>query len=472
MYNQANNQDLPIIPVILCGGAGSRLWPLSRTNTPKQCLPLMHQLYTMLQQTVQRIADLNYPELIIITNQDHHFIITEQLSALGVNATIILEPEGRNTAAAICAANLYICDNYDDALMLVLPSDHFIQDVAAFLEAVEKAKHTAQHGYLVTFGITPSHAEVGYGYIKQSEKIGMSDAYILKEFVEKPNLERAQQYFESGEYLWNSGMFMFPATRFHGELEKFQPLILQSVKDSITKAQRENDAIKLEADSFIKSPSIPIDIAVMEKTANAAVIPLSCGWNDVGSWDALWNVQDKDSDGNVARGMVIRENSHNNYFYAMDNAPAISSIGVDGLVVISTSDIITVTSMSSAQDVKKLLEKAQEIEPKWKHHHTQVMSPWGKYETLYQPSPVSGADFEVKYINLNSKESINAQSGDYLIHLIATSGEATITINNETTQLQCGEHILIPKGANYIIENEGDATISLLSLQMNDDEII
>jgi mannose-1-phosphate guanylyltransferase len=473
------NQSLPIIPVILCGGSGSRLWPLSRTTSAKQFLSLNTPECSMLQETVQRLDTLSATEIVIVCNQEHRFSVAAQMQAIHVKTTIILEPEGRNTAAAIAAAALHVRKTYGEALMLVLPSDHIIAQGEAFLTAVGVAANTAAEGYLVTFGITPEYAETGYGYIKKAEKIGDSGAHNVAQFVEKPDAATAEHYLQTGEYLWNSGMFMFPAALFCEELAEHQPAIMQAVEQSMADAAIEYDFIRPQAACFVKSPNISVDVAVMEATKRAAVVPLSCGWSDAGAWDALWRVQPKDAQGNVVRGSVVTHDAHNNYFYSMPHAPAISAVGVEGLAIISTRDMVMVAAQSHAQQVKTLLAKAQAIEPEWAENHTTVSRPWGEYEVLFPPTPQAkpSSPCKIKHITVEAGERLSKQMHHHRAeHWIIVQGEARVVVADVEHKLTVGGYVFIPQAAIHFIENIGTTTLYFVEVQtggyLGEDDIV
>ena len=336
---------MKIVPVILSGGSGTRLWPLSRKQHPKQYLPLVGDK-TMLQETILRLDGLNgLADPIIICNIEHRFLVAEQCQQIGItNPTIMLEPVGRNTAPAIAAAALQSLKGSDNAVLLVLSADHIIQDVNAFHRAIKVASNQAQEGKLVTFGIVPTDANIGYGYIKSSQN-EINGAYSVIEFVEKPDLKTAQSYLEQGHYLWNSGMFVFKASVLMDELNAQSPDIVSSVKSAINNAKKDLDFIRLDEQAFSSSPSNSIDYALMEKSDNVVVVPLNAKWNDIGSWNALYDIGDKDSHGNVIKGDVITRSTSGTYINAHHRM--VATIGVDDLIIVDTPDVIFIASKYS-----------------------------------------------------------------------------------------------------------------------------
>jgi len=340
-----------LTPVILSGGVGSRLWPLSRESYPKQLLALVdHQ--TLLQNTVKRLEGLaNQSAPLMVCNENHRFLVAEQLRNIGVSAAhIILEPIGRNTAPAVAVAALTALSRDSDALLLVLPADHLIANTALFREAVTTGVPLASANNLVTFGIVPNRPETGYGYINATDVIE-ENALSVKRFVEKPDLDTAQQYINSGEYYWNSGMFLFKASQYIKELETYAPDIVNSCRQAIDNATKDKDFLRLDADAFKASPSDSIDYAVMEKTHSAVMIPLDAGWNDIGAWSSLWEVSEQDSEGNVILGDVLTENVHDSYLRAEHRL--LAAIGVENLTIIETADAVLVAHKDHVQEVKK-----------------------------------------------------------------------------------------------------------------------
>lgn len=355
-----------ILPIILCGGSGTRLWPLSRERFPKQFLPLIDDR-TMLQNTVLRLSGLKDAALpLFLCNENHRFIVAEQLRQIHIKpGGIILEPIGRNTAPAAAVAALEAINNHDDPLLLILPSDHVIQDVQAFLKSVQLGAAFAEKGFLITFGIVPTAPETGYGYIRGGKRLKAHNVrgkhiaiYTVDSFEEKPDPETAKDYVASGKYYWNSGMFLFKASEYLNELSVFQPSMVEACKESRARAKSDADFIRLDKHAFTACPKDSIDYAVMEKTDKAAVIPLDAGWSDVGSWTALWEIQEKDTNGNVSKGDVILQDVRNSLLHAGDRL--VAAVGVDDLVVIETADAVLIASKEKVQNIKDIVSKLKD----------------------------------------------------------------------------------------------------------------
>ena len=380
---------MQIIPVILSGGSGTRLWPLSRKQYPKQYLPLVGD-NTMLQETILRLNGLdNLADPIIICNADHRFLVAEQCQQIDIESpTILLEPVGRNTAPAIAAAALQSQKISNEAVLLVLSADHVIQDIDAFHQAIKIASRQAQAGKLATFGIVPTDANTGYGYIKSSQE-NIDGAHKVEKFVEKPDLETAQTYLEQGNYLWNSGMFMFQADVLISELSEQSPNIVVSVIDAVTNATKDLDFIRLDKQSFESSPSGSIDYALMEKSDNVVVVPLDAGWNDIGSWSALHDIGKKDANGNVINGDVFMQDTTNTYIHA--NGHMIATIGVQDLIIVDTPNATLISTKDKSQEVKNIVEQLQCQGREESSFHRKVYRPWGWYDSIE-----SGEHFQVK----------------------------------------------------------------------------
>ena len=405
-----------IIPVILSGGSGTRLWPLSRKQYPKQYLSLAGD-NTMLQETILRLSGLdNLADPIIVCNADHRFLVAEQCQQIDIaSPTILLEPVGRNTAPAIAAAALQSLKKIDDAVLLVLSADHVIQDVEAFHQAINIASQHAQGelplgkrgcpgvqaGKLATFGIVPTDANTGYGYIKAS-KDDVNGAHKVEEFVEKPDLKTAQSYLEQGNYLWNSGMFMFKATTLIDELTTHSPGIVTSVNDAVNNAEQDLDFIRLDKQSFESSPSDSIDYALMEKSDNVVVVPLDAQWNDIGSWSALHDIGIKDTNGNVIQGDVFTEETTNTYIHA--NHHMVATIGVQDLVIVDTPNATLIATKDKAQEVKKIVERLQDQVREEQFFHRKVYRPWGWYDSIEV-----GLHFQVKRLHVNPGAKLSLQ---------------------------------------------------------------
>ncbi|WP_142807203.1 mannose-1-phosphate guanylyltransferase/mannose-6-phosphate isomerase [Stenotrophomonas maltophilia] len=455
-----------IQPVILSGGSGTRLWPLSREAYPKQFLPLAGEL-TMLQATWQRVAPLAARGPLVIANEEHRFVAAEQLQQVGAEpAAIILEPVGRNTAPAIAVAALEATRDGADALLLVLPSDHVITDEAAFRSAVQAAAGAAEAGKLVTFGIVPTGPETGYGYIKAADGQGLR---AVERFVEKPDLETASGYVASGQYYWNSGMFLFKASRYLQELERFQPEMLASSRQAWQQARRDADFTRLDKDAFTAVPSDSIDYAVMEKTADAVVIPLDAGWNDVGSWTALRDVSQQDGDGNAHQGDVIAIDCRNTYAYAQR---LVALVGLDDVVVVETDDAVLVGKADRMQDVKTVVAQLKaegRSEATW---HRKVYRPWGAYDSID-----NGERFQVKRITVKPGGTLSLQMHHHRAeHWIVVSGTAEVTRGNEVILLSENQSTYIPLGVTHRLRNPGKLPLELIEVQsgsyLGEDDIV
>ncbi|KRG42071.1 mannose-1-phosphate guanyltransferase [Stenotrophomonas pictorum JCM 9942] len=456
----------PILPVILSGGSGTRLWPLSREAYPKQFLPLTGER-TMLQATWLRVADIAAQAPIVVANESHRFVAAEQLQQVGTApSAILLEPAGRNTAPAIAAAALEARRNGEDPLLLVLPSDHLINDIPRFHQAIAQAASLAGQGKLVTFGIQPTAPETGYGYIKA---VAGEGPRAIERFVEKPDLQTAQGYVASGEYYWNSGMFLFRASRYLEELERLQPQILAACRTSWERARRDSDFIRLDADAFQASPSDSIDYAVMEKTADAAVVPLDAGWSDVGSWTALRDVSAQDADGNAHRGDVIAIDCHNTFAYG---DRLIAMVGLKDVVVVETDDAVLVGRSDRMQEVKDVVARLKadgRSEATW---HRKVYRPWGAYDSID-----NGERFQVKRITVKPGGTLSLQMHHHRAeHWIVVSGTAEVTRGEEVLLLTENQSTYIPLGVTHRLRNPGRLPLELIEVQsgsyLGEDDIV
>lgn len=453
-------------PVLLSGGSGTRLWPLSREAYPKQFLPLAGE-HTMLQDTWRRVAPLAGAAPIVVANEEHRFLAAEQLRLVGVeHADIILEPVGRNTAPAIAAAALQASANGDDPLLLVLPSDHVVRDPEAFRAAVTAAIPDAEAGALVTFGIVPAAPETGFGYIQAAEGQGVRQ--VLR-FVEKPDAATARGYLEAGGYYWNSGMFLFRASRYLAELGRFRPDILAAVRAAFAGAARDGDFIRLEREAFAACPADSIDYAVMEKTADARVLPVDIGWNDVGSWSALWEVSEQDGDGNARQGDVIAVDSRNSYAYARR---LVALVGVEDLVVVETDDAVLVARKDRVQQVKDVVARLKSDQRSHAVLHREVHRPWGSYDSIDQD-----AGFQVKRIKVKPGARLSLQSHKHRAeHWIVVRGTARVTRDNDVFELHANQSTYIPLGARHRLENPGSETLELIEVQsgsyLGEDDIV
>ncbi len=461
---------MKLVPVVLSGGAGTRLWPLSRELHPKQLLALTSKK-TMLQETVSRLTGM--PDVagpIIVCNEAHRFLVAEQLRTLGVApAAILLEPVGRNTAPAIAlAAQAAIAAAGNDAIILVLPADHVIADVAAFQAAVVLAIDAAKSGKLVTFGVVPNKPETGYGYIRRGD--GAKGVYAIKQFVEKPDLTRAREFVASGEYFWNSGMFMFPARGFLDELTAHAADIANACEAASAAAKKDLDFTRVDPAAFASCRSESVDYAVMEKTKRAVMIPLAAGWSDVGSWATLQEALPADENGNVLFGDVIAEDSHDSLLHS--ESRLIAAIGLRDHVVVETKDAVLVAPKNRVQDVKKLVERLKAL-GRYEHSlHREVSRPWGSYDSIE-----SGDRFQVKRLNVKPGASLSLQLHHHRAeHWIVVAGTARITRNDEVFLLEENESTYIPLGARHRIENPGKIPLQLIEVQsgsyLGEDDIV
>lgn len=447
-----------IVPVILSGGSGTRLWPLSRQHYPKQFLPLVHET-TMLQDTVQRVSGLESSNPLVICNEDHRFLVAEQLKQLGLNdCSIILEPVGRNTAPAIAVAALH--QNTDDAILLVLAADHVIQDVEKFQEHILQGFKLAQEGAMVTFGILPLAPETGYGYIKAGSEV--ANGFQVEQFVEKPDLETAQAYLDQGNYFWNSGMFMFRADRYLEELQRFNPDMHKFANASLAGAVKDFDFVRLDKAAFEACPADSIDYAVMEKTDNAVVIPIDVGWNDVGSWTSLWDVSEKDQSGNHFTGDVLNTDSKNNFVHAEDRLVAL--VGVDDMVVVDTPDALLVASKDRVQEVKSIVSQLESQGRLEAQAHRKVYRPWGHYDSVDE-----AAGFQVKRITVNPGASLSLQMHHHRAeHWIVVSGTAEVTCGDKVFNVNQNESTYIPLGEKHRLRNLTDEPLEMIEVQSGD----
>ncbi len=455
-----------ILPVILSGGSGTRLWPLSREAYPKQFLPLTGER-TMLQATWLRVADIAAHPPIVVANESHRFVAAEQLQQTGTApSAILLEPIGRNTAPAIAAAALEARSNGDDPLLLVLPSDHLINDITRFHQAIAQAAAIAEQGKLVTFGIQPTAPETGYGYIKA---VAGDGPRAIERFVEKPDLATAETYVASGEYYWNSGMFLFRASRYLEELERLQPQILAACRTAWEKARRDTDFIRLDADAFKASPSDSIDYAVMEKTGDAAVVPLDAGWSDVGSWTALRDVSEQDAGGNAHRGDVIAIDCRNTFAYG---DRLIAMVGLEDVIVVETNDAVLVGKSDRMQEVKDVVAQLKadgRSEATW---HRKVYRPWGAYDSIDH-----GERFQVKRITVKPGGTLSLQMHHHRAeHWIVVSGTAEVTRGDEVLLLTENQSTYIPLGVTHRLRNPGKLPLELIEVQsgsyLGEDDIV
>ncbi len=463
-----------LIPIILSGGAGTRLWPLSRELYPKQLLALTSK-HTMLQETVLRLQGLDAGAPVVVCNDAHRFLVAEQLRLIRVQPqAIVLEPFGRNTAPAIALAahaalaKTAAAGNGDDPVLLVLPADHVIRDTTAFQVAAVAAVTAAEQGSLVTFGVVPSAPETGYGYIRRGEAIG--PVYRIAQFVEKPNLDRAKTFVSSREYYWNSGMFVFRARRYLEELASHSPAIAAACREAFEAAQGDLDFTRIDAKIFERCPSDSIDYAVMEKTADAVVVPLDAGWSDVGSWASLHAASDADASGNVCHGDVLTEDTTNSYLYS--ESRLVAAVGLDNHVVVETKDAVLVAPKDRVQDVKALVGRIKAL-GRYEHSlHREVFRPWGSYDSLE-----NGSRFQVKRLSVNPGAVLSLQMHHHRAeHWVVVSGTARITRGEETFILEENQSTYIPIGVKHRIENPGKIPLHIIEVQsgsyLGEDDIV
>ena len=471
-----------LIPVIMAGGSGTRLWPLSRGLFPKQFLTLQ-DTHTMLQNTILRLDDINCLQPLVISNESHRFLVAEQLRELNLlSGNIILEPVGKNTAPAIALAAIQAlkhvnAENSEDPLLLVLAADHVIKDEKAFCSAVSQAVPYALVGKLVTFGIVPTGPETGYGYIRRGNTQHLHEcddnsalAYRVAQFVEKPDQQTAQNYVVSGDYYWNSGMFLFRASRYLEELKQFRPDIYQACQQAMQAIEPDLDFVRVDKEAFMQCPDDSIDYAVMEKTADAVVVPMDAGWSDVGSWSSLWDISEKDSEGNVHQGDVLSHNSRNNYVFA--ESSLVTTVGVENLVVVQTKDAVLVAARDQVQDVKKIVEQIKAAGRSEHHVHREVYRPWGKYDSIDQ-----GARYQVKRLSIKPGEQLSLQMHHHRAeHWIVVRGTAEVTNGENVLLLGENQSTFIPLGHAHRLKNPGKVPLEIIEVQsgsyLGEDDIV
>ena len=457
---------MSISAVIMAGGSGTRLWPLSRAAHPKQFLNL-HGDDTMLQSTVKRLEGLDIHEVITICNEEHRFFVAEQLRSINRLGSIILEPVGRNTAPAIALAALSLKGG-EDPLLLILAADHVIQNEEAFVKAVTDSVPLAESGKLVTFGVVADSANVGFGYIKRGASLG--PGYTVDRFVEKPSVELAEEYLESGEYFWNSGMFLIKASRYLEELQKHSPDIYKHCQECMSKVKTDHDFTRVDSVSFEACPSDSIDYAVMEKTDAAVVVPIDAGWNDIGSWSSLWDISEKDKNGNVVIGDVMLLDSRNSYVRT-DNK-LVAAVGVDDLVIVSTKDVLMVAHKDKVQDVKIIAQRLKsDSRSEWESHR-EVYRPWGKYDSIDR-----GSRYQVKRITVKPGGKLSVQLHHHRAeHWVVVSGTARVINGDKTFLLSENESTFIPIGVVHSLENPGEVDLEVVEVQsgsyLGEDDIV
>ena len=464
-----------LLPIILCGGTGSRLWPLSRESYPKQYLNLIDDSSkTLLEQTLDRLCGIkNKEDPILICNENHRFIVAEQLRSMNVKPNkIILEPFARNTAPAIAIAALKAIENDSDPILFVLASDHLIKDNRQFIKSIAAAKNYAEKGSLVTFGIIPTSPEVGYGYIESIEPLETDSivASPILKFIEKPDIETAKTLFSDKRFTWNSGMFLFKASVFLKELEKYSPLVIKSCKEALKENLLDMDFQRLDEKAFKDCPNISIDYAVMEKTKLGVVLPLNVGWSDVGSWKSVWEVSRKDENGNVLIGDVITKDLKN--CYVRSENKLVVGLGIENLLIVETNDAILIADKNNDQDVKQIVNKLIEDNRSEGKAHRKVYRPWGHYTSV-----VEGSRWQVKRLEVNPGASLSLQMHHHRAeHWIVVKGTAKVEINDENLILGENQSVYIPLGSKHRLINPGRIPLVLIEVQsgayLREDDIV
>ena len=466
-----SSAEVKLRPVLLAGGSGTRLWPLSRENYPKQFLPLMGEA-SVLQATWQRVDGLAEAGPILVANEEHRFMVAEQLRRIGLqHPGILLEPAGRNTAPAIALAALYALAEADDALLLVLPSDHAVTDQAAFDRAVGRARGAALAGSLVTFGVAPAYPETGYGYIRTAGPAPADGAPAAVEaFVEKPDAETAERYVASGRYYWNSGMFMFRASRYLQALAQYRPDIDEACRAAMAGLRRDGDFLRVDEAAFAACPADSIDYAVMERDPGVAMVPLDAGWSDIGSWASLWQLAERDAQGNALRGDVLAESCRNVYAYGSHRLVAL--LGLEDTVVVETPDAVLVAARDRVQDVRRIVASLNEAGRAEACAHRQVYRPWGSYDAID-----AGPRFQVKRITVAPGASLSMQMHHHRAeHWIVVVGTARVTRGDEVFLLTENQSTYIPLGTRHRLENPGAIPLELIEVQsgayLGEDDIV
>lgn len=459
-----------IHPVLLSGGAGTRLWPLSRVDCPKQLLPLLSER-TLLQETAARCLGNGFRAPLVVCSEQHRFLIAEQLREIDVRPRqIILEPMGRNTAAAIAAAALLLARTDPDGILLVQPADHRVGDVAAFQAAIAIAEQAAAMGYLVTFGVRPTYPETGYGYIAPGARLDRAGgAFAVSRFVEKPDAATAESFISEG-FLWNSGIFLFPARQLLAEIERLQPALLDSCRSALDRGSEDGEFFRLDAAAFGRAADLPVDRAVMEHTRQAAVVPVDMQWSDIGSWRRLGAAQDGDGDGNVLVGDVIADDLRHCYVRAQDHL--VAAVGLEDVIIVATDDATLVVAADRAEDVGRIVARLRRGNRPERLEHARVQRPWGYYQTVD-----SGERFKVKRIMVKAGASLSLQMHHHRAeHWVVVSGTARITRDDDCRLLQENESVYIPAGARHRLENPGIVPLHLIEVQsgsyLGEDDIV
>ena len=464
-----------VIPIIMCGGSGTRLLPLSRESFPKQFIAIgADQNKSLLQKTQLRISNIdNIGHPILVCNEVHRFIVAEQIREINIkNYTILLEPLARNTAAAITVAALKAIEQEDNPTLLVLASDHEIKNDEFFVKAIEAGTSYAEKDRLVTYGILPTSPETGYGYIRAKRPLSSSklNGEEIDQFLEKPNLEDAKNFVKDKSFSWNSGIFMFKAKTLLNEIKKFEPDLYKNCKESVAKSIKDLDFERLDKFSFEKCPNISFDVAVMEKTNKGTVIPLDCGWNDIGCWKAVWENSKKDEDGNHIRGNVISEKARNCYLRSENKL--LVGIGINNLIVVDTNDAILVSNKNESQMVKNIVQKLKAKNINEGQKHSTIFRPWGNYQTI-----INKLRWQVKLIHVKPGEKLSLQMHHHRSeHWVVVDGTAKVELENKTSFLTENESIYIPLGSKHRLSNPGKIELILIEVQsgsyVGEDDIV
>lgn len=460
-----------VYPVLLCGGSGTRLWPLSRAAYPKQLLPLLSDR-TMLQETLLRTANSSFAPPLMLGSEEHRFLIAEQMAEMNVSPfRIVLEPARRNTAPALAVAALMLTAADPHAIMFVQPSDHLIADTEALRALVRRAQPVAAQGHLVTFGIAPTRPETGYGYIEAGEAMDIAEGiHEIARFVEKPDRASAQAYIDKGSYHWNSGIFLLPAAEYLEELERLEPAVIEACRKAVDKGRDDGPFFHLDEEAFVAAPNISIDYAVMERTKRAAVVPANLEWNDIGSWHALMDAHPRDGEGNVFHGDVIASDVRNSYIRS--DGKLVAALGLDDVIVVATDDALLVASANRSAEVGRLVETLAKDNRPETSHHLRVYRPWGFYQTVDL-----GERFQVKRIMVKPGAQLSLQMHFHRAeHWIVVRGTARITCGEETRLLRENESTYIPQGTTHRLENPGRLPLHLIEVQsgayLGEDDIV
>ena len=455
--------DPAVVPVILSGGSGTRLWPLSRKLSPKQFVPMLSGR-SLFQDTVERAVAATDADPVVVCNEAHRFVVEEQLEAIGVTArAVILEPLPRNTAAAIAAAACVVAESAPRAHLLVLPSDHFVPDREAFTADVGTALVAAEAGYLVTFGITPSYPHTGYGYLRQGAAIAeVPGTFAVEQFVEKPALALAERYVDAGKWHWNSGMFLMPAGALLSELSRFEPRIFDCSSAAAARAERDRHVVVLDTEAFAAAPAISIDYAVMERTSSAAVVPTRLPWNDVGAWSSMWDVSEHDPRGNVLRGNVVAVDTADSYVHS--DGPLVATLGVTKVTVVATKDAVLVTDRAHSEEVRALVDELHGTDHPEADATPVCRRPWGTYESIHR-----GERHQVKHIVVRPGQRLSLQRHQHRAeHWVVVRGTARVVHGEETLILTENMSLFVGQGEVHRIENPGTEPLHVIEVQVGD----